>query len=1003
MSDTPPLPPRLVEVFGEEVIARARTEADAKNCRITDVLASWGHLPNQSSELAAESRYEAETKETVIQSGPPGGDASSETALLPNDPASNPTILVDDPSAVAVTLSAAFTDQSSTEWLTSVFKEKRYSLIKTIQGSDKDWSVALVLDTRFQRALCVQRYEDNENEAWSVAQALSQCCHPALPMIHDLGDFEGQKAAFANPLPEKTLKDKLDAHRSTVHEIADTLLPIAEALAESHKVGLAHSGINLESIRVGKFGELFLSGGPIDPLWKLHGHNDSESFGEDVLALGQVLRALMESHSRSSLAWPMEIRGILTKSAGSSYAAADFASDLRAFVEGRAIEGESWPLLAAMRRRARKNPRAAFVSFAVASLLTTLFIGLGFHTWQTQKNVKLAKLGAESSLSIAEMEQGRANQELKVAQLDTKRAVERAAIIRRLHSLQSKSGLRQLGDSGQTTETLKNDFEDLINQAEKLRSDSALSKGQERASSELLRQIRLARSQWALSREKSLAVLAEQDCRALLKDKPRDASAALMLYQSLNRQSGKEKDTIKFLDSLPDEKNSDFPILQWEAQLRPFERKYQVIREEVNAKAKLAQMKAFFGEVEPLSKKVRLAMKTHTESAMLAEIAGRLAVLQSGIGYQSAKTSRASHINIAIKRFNHAALLDSSLTPRLGTVCFQFNEKYGAHQSWRFMTGDFARRVIENPGALTNPEPILDLMDVYENILGFPQVLAFAEILTEQGLQPPLNPKEPQSQRYYSLCAVAKAACGMKVPAPWIDFLSRIESESALCATLKAVNAALDKDEGKALKLLEDACAGLQKPIDGNTLGRLIIVLSRGLCSRAIPVAIRQKMVQQLEKKLRKLHPYHEHSLVSSYLWVAFDSKSDFSKLLKRAQSLEAELRRRRLPFLYNTKTLTTLTTSQRLKFQSAKDKSRATIDFLRYTMLFNDFRHSEEFLIRACADFQAELKARGQLKAAEALSGFDPVRELWQRRKVVSPKLHLWTDGSGRIIGGSQ
>lgn len=119
---------------------------------------------------------------------------------------------------------------------------------------EREVAVKVIRAEIFGRSILAQMLKRFEREA----KALARLTHPNIVTIIDYGEHEGAPYLVMPYLPGGTLKSVLKGPVAYRHAI-QTLLPIAQAVAHAHQLGIIHRDIKTSNILLTRTGEALLS------------------------------------------------------------------------------------------------------------------------------------------------------------------------------------------------------------------------------------------------------------------------------------------------------------------------------------------------------------------------------------------------------------------------------------------------------------------------------------------------------------------------------------------------------------------------------------------------------------------------------------------------------------------------------------------------------------------------------------------------------------------------
>jgi formylglycine-generating enzyme required for sulfatase activity len=197
------------------------------------------------------------------------------------------------------------------------------------------------------------------------ALATGRLSHPGIAPIHELAlDQAGRPYYTTRLLRGSTWSDLVgrvgsDPRDFPLPRAIEALRSVCETVAYAHDRGVAHGSLTPERILVGEFGETCVTGWGLAP---------DATPARDVDAVGRLLLALLAGRASA----PRELLAIAREATsadpGARYATmADFASDLRAWIEQRVVRAHRTGALAEFRKWIARN-RLAAALFAAALL-----------------------------------------------------------------------------------------------------------------------------------------------------------------------------------------------------------------------------------------------------------------------------------------------------------------------------------------------------------------------------------------------------------------------------------------------------------------------------------------------------------------------------------------------------------------------------------------------------------------------------------------------------------
>lgn len=133
----------------------------------------------------------------------------------------------------------------------------RYRIVKTI-GSGSSGTVYEAIDERLDRAVAIKvaavtdplvEGDEQTSRFTREARFAASLSHPNLCPVYDFGRHEGRPYLVMALLPGATLADLIARHAPLpADRIVVLVRPIAEALAEMHRVGLVHGDVKPQNI-----------------------------------------------------------------------------------------------------------------------------------------------------------------------------------------------------------------------------------------------------------------------------------------------------------------------------------------------------------------------------------------------------------------------------------------------------------------------------------------------------------------------------------------------------------------------------------------------------------------------------------------------------------------------------------------------------------------------------------------------------------------------------------
>ncbi|MBI2804995.1 MAG: serine/threonine protein kinase [Planctomycetes bacterium] len=260
------------------------------------------------------------------------------------------------------------------------------------------------------------------------AQAIAQLRHPNVVQVHEIGAWAGQPYFVMEWIDGENLATHAASHRKTCRRAAQLVGVLAEAMEAVHQAGIVHRDLKPANVLIGRDGTVKITdfglvkrldrvGGATHtqvvmgtPSYMapeyIEGHRKSVSPALDIYALGAILFELLTGQppfhaetpmatlyqavhhpvaapSRLNVMVPGPLEAIVLKCLRKDpreryHSAADFASDLRAFLDGDPVEAEQvsgWPGMSPGRRA------AALVAAGLAVVAPALILVTGVVLW----------------------------------------------------------------------------------------------------------------------------------------------------------------------------------------------------------------------------------------------------------------------------------------------------------------------------------------------------------------------------------------------------------------------------------------------------------------------------------------------------------------------------------------------------------------------------------------------------------------------------------------------
>jgi len=351
--------------------------------------------------------------------------------------------------------------------------EERYEVIRQLDA--ERWAV---LDRRIQRPVLLVRATAGAAPGlfFRPARILAQLDHPVIPRVHDIGvthgaPFYSQDRLEGEALP--TLRSGDGEAAPTTQALVRAFLGVVAAVDHAHAVGLVHTDLRPGVVVLGGFGQTWLTGwerarllpharqavrraaqgegppvsddGHVAPEVRAGGPPDERSdvFGLGALLHWILLRRLPGRRGPAGLDGardlPRELvavtRKALARDPDARYDRADdLAEDVRRYLDGREVEAERDTVLQAAARTVRRHPVASLIG--ALGLVGALGGGaLGYAVVHREYEAAQAK-HEEAAVARERAEASRAQAEARLERAERARAVagRRQAVEERLRS-----------------------------------------------------------------------------------------------------------------------------------------------------------------------------------------------------------------------------------------------------------------------------------------------------------------------------------------------------------------------------------------------------------------------------------------------------------------------------------------------------------------------------------------------------------------------------------------
>lgn len=905
--------------------------------------------------------------------------------------------------------------------------------------------------------------EDALATFYRAAQVLAHLDHASIPKVHDIGHnkempFFTQDCIVGHRL-KKALDDRAHEFRK-IPQILRAFLGIAGAMVHAHERGFIHTQLSPGRIFIGEHGQVMITEWEqaqvdsnaaetarhladiacprvVDRDKELKylapeiSSNRSVGARADVWGLGALLlfmftrRRILNTELANFDAkfetfggrpLPREVAAILTKALAEKSrqryeSATALEKDIRNYLDGERVEAAGETAFQKLGRKMRRNKGQAVV---VLSALIVLILGFSYSTLEILSNIDAADQAEQDAALYqgeAEKETAAAKEAMAKAQKPADLAEGRSQLERLLlRAIRLNSKYNEKIDR---TKALKENSDRVLSvfyDAEKL--SRALDKKSREAGQEvkLLRRVRIARADWA--HRKSYVPqpeLAVKDYKAVLEDDKNDAEAYLGLFLAMRRLIQYDNEIGPYLTRV-NSMELDSPettMLRYVVTIREGEtliekaRRARTIDEQ---KQLVAKAKKLCGGT--FVKEIKSFAGRYPDRSLANELQGRCEAVLSGVGHSS-RGGDASAMIRAVRCLYRSQVLDPSV-PNVVPLVRQYNEKYALHQTWRWINAYIYSRIFamirfyQRPDALVQVMELLQQLDHYAGSLvvadalfkGLEKKVDGADLFPE-GEAWPLVLQKAVLIRERSLLALRKNG---KMN------LSRFVCDAGLEAEwlmLKAHRLLLLGREEVGFTTINSAMAALAKayPVSHKrALDNLFILVTDPRLPRA-------KLVPYIDAifPLNRGPDQLSRQYMAARIQLLSHLNQDVSPYFQRFEQITAAMRKdpnyKYYGFDNRVQRMAELGLARTFgRLQSRNPYSHFIA--LQCWININPFNHTESASYEAQRVITDRLKALGRNAQSERFSGFDPVKEIWQRRYWVPPELHVWSSNDGKLRG---
>jgi hypothetical protein len=587
-----------------------------------------------------------------------------------------------------------------------------------------------------------------------LPRILAQLDHPAIPPVHDL---------VWEPRPYYTL-DRSKAHSldkrsgpaekilSSIPSILRLFLTVAAAIRHAHERGVLHTGLEARVVQVGEQGQVLVTGwqravalpGSSDSVLEAAsaapptGEADPEAvapelrLGEeldercDVWGLGALLYELLcgrsiaqgdiekslEEARFQSRTLPRELTAILRKAlnfrVGERYqTAAALELDVRRYVDGERVEAAKENPLQTLIRLSRKDKAQASVLIGAFLLLvggvgTAILRIRGTRGEALQARQLAADFEVESKAQLQ-----------KAAKISQSARAPRHIAIGRLNMERLLLAASRLGSHLEKGDEELSSIEQSFHSATELAKQlDRASVGREGFAVDAKRRVRMLQADWLLRRSPAPDPKAAiEQYISIREDDPQDLDATIGQIRAMRRLQRYDREVDELILRTTRSNTSDprVELIELLKIVNEGEALLGEMRRELDTeKAKKIYEKARTRiDQNVLDRFAALKVKLPS-NALLRELYGRAFAVRAGIGHPSSPRKLASYGDFAasFSTYYQAYFLDPTVPDTVLLLAEQYNEKYGHHQSWRWVNAWIFTRLFNSERYLTRPEPL---------------------------------------------------------------------------------------------------------------------------------------------------------------------------------------------------------------------------------------------------------------------------------------------------------
>lgn len=587
------------------------------------------------------------------------------------------------------------------------------------------------------------------------ARILGRLSHPSIPLLHDMGHLDG-RAFFITENSEGRTLDSIGtdaADSQALPSLLRAFLAACSAASHAHEREIVHGAIDPASIRLGAFGRTWLMGwqnarslkidprlargasqetAPLSPFSAPEQLDDKTPDARtDVWGLGAVLHWILwgqpptprqgqaeadEPTANGRFTPPAELvavarRALKTRPSRRYQTVEDLAADVRGWLDGRGVSVVATGFTRAAWRLARRH-RASATVVAGASLLV---LGGGALTL-TRVAASWSAAHREESETRRKRDQARedrtsAETRQSEAEARADQALSRTLFEKRLELARAKATARDPLEPQR-----------LFDVAEEL--------ARQLGPADLARLLR-HRGEWYLRAGRPGKALKDFD--ELVAIEPRDPEGQLGRFLAERRTGGApvrdiEADALAAMANLPE------PLAQISALMRPLhEAEATFAQNQAQEVSDLAQQNA-----RQLTEQLDELSKQFPDMALLHELRSRAFTCLAGRGYQQdLKQGSRGHFENSFLSAVRAISLDPVEPRSRRLLTSQWTEKYGLHESWRWIAGWYHRHLAEAARLSQRPEPLIDLLEAVHLAGQAKATLAPCERLLDMWPSPP--------------------------------------------------------------------------------------------------------------------------------------------------------------------------------------------------------------------------------------------------------------------------